>query len=169
MTVRISKPAFNLRDKLTQLDYDQVPYEKMPPGSFIQVKQFTITNSDNSGFLLQTSSSSFTATSLLLAISPRFSSSKILINVNTSSYCAGNNHTSYTIYRDSTNLGGSTYGVADFTSSHTWRPFSMMLLDAPQTTSSVTYRVYGKTLNNTLYMGGDSDVHNTITLMEVKQ
>ena len=45
----------------------------------------------------------------------------------------------------------------------------MMLLDAPQTTSSVTYRVYGKTLNNTLYMGGDSDVHNTITLMEVKQ
>ena len=39
MTVRISKPAFNLRDKLTQLDYGHVPYEKMPPGSIIQVRQ----------------------------------------------------------------------------------------------------------------------------------
>ena len=36
MTVRISKPAFNLRDKLSTLDYSRVPYEKMPPGSVIQ-------------------------------------------------------------------------------------------------------------------------------------
>ena len=168
MTVLVTKPEFNLRSKLTELD-GMIPYEKMPSGSTIQVKQFTITNSDNGGFLLQSSSSSFTATPLLLAISPKFSTSKILINVNTSSYCAGNSHTAYTIYRDSTNLGGSTYGVADFTSSHTWRPFSMMFLDSPATTSLVTYRVYGRTYNNTLYMGGDSDVHNTITLMEVKQ
>tara|TARA_Y100001970_G_scaffold144515_1_gene177473 strand:- start:228 stop:767 length:540 start_codon:yes stop_codon:yes gene_type:complete len=32
MAVRVVKPAFNLRDKLTQLD-GTVPYEKMPPGS----------------------------------------------------------------------------------------------------------------------------------------
>ena len=38
MTVRIEKPAFNLREKLTQLD-SQVSYEKMPVGSVIQVKQ----------------------------------------------------------------------------------------------------------------------------------
>ena len=36
MAVRISKPAFNLRDKLTQLDYGHVPYEKMPSGSVVQ-------------------------------------------------------------------------------------------------------------------------------------
>jgi len=35
MTVRISKPAFNLREKLTELDYSQIPYEKMPIGSII--------------------------------------------------------------------------------------------------------------------------------------
>ena len=39
MTVRIEKPAFNLRDKLSELDYGRVPYEKMPSGSVIQVKQ----------------------------------------------------------------------------------------------------------------------------------
>ena len=35
MTVRITKPEFNLRDKLTELDFGQVPYEKMPTGSII--------------------------------------------------------------------------------------------------------------------------------------
>tara|TARA_B100000131_G_scaffold123096_1_gene120241 strand:- start:86 stop:592 length:507 start_codon:yes stop_codon:yes gene_type:complete len=168
MVVQVQRPAFNLREKLNEIS-GKVSPNRMPPGSIIQVRQFTTTNSAEGGFLLQTSSSSWTASPLLLAITPKFSTSKILINVNTSSYNGGNNHTAYTIYRDSTNLGGSTYGVADFTSSHTWRPFSMMLLDTPQTTSSVTYRVYARTLNNTLYMGGDSDVHNTITLMEVKQ
>ena len=38
MTVRVSKPEFNLREKLTELDYSQVPYEKMPAGSIIQIK-----------------------------------------------------------------------------------------------------------------------------------
>ena len=136
-------------------------------GGIIQVKQFTTTNTANGGFLMSTSSSSFTATPLLLAITPKFSTSKILINVNTSSYNPGSGHTAYTIYRDSTNIGGSTYGIADFTGSHNWRPFSMMFFDSPSTTSSVTYRVYGRTTNNTLYFGGDADMVNAITLMEV--
>ena len=38
MPARVSKPAFNLRDKLTQLDYGHVPYEKMPAGSIVQSK-----------------------------------------------------------------------------------------------------------------------------------
>jgi len=136
-------------------------------GGVVQVKQFTLTNTANGGFLMSTSSSSFTSTPLLLAITPKFSTSKILINVNTSSYNGGSGHTAYTIYRDSTNIGGSTYGMADFTGSHNWRPFSMMFLDSPSTTSSVTYRVYGRTTNNTLYFGGDGDMINAITLMEV--
>ena len=39
MTVRISKPEFNLREKLNELDYSRVPYEKMPAGSIIQIHQ----------------------------------------------------------------------------------------------------------------------------------
>ena len=147
-----------------------VPVDGVPPnggGGIVQVKQFTLTNSDNGGFLMSTSSSSFTSTPLLLAITPKFSTSKILINVNSSSYNGGSGHTAYTIYRDSTNIGGSTYGMADFTGSHNWRPFSMMFLDSPSTTSSITYRVYGRTTSSTLYFGGDSDMVNAITLMEV--
>ena len=36
MTVRISKPAFNLRSKLTELEYGQVPFQKIPKGSVVQ-------------------------------------------------------------------------------------------------------------------------------------
>ena len=39
MATRVTKPAFNFREKLTELDYDKIPYEKMPSGSVIQVKQ----------------------------------------------------------------------------------------------------------------------------------
>ena len=40
-TVRITKPEFNLREKLNKLDYGRVPYQKMPAGSVIQIAQFT--------------------------------------------------------------------------------------------------------------------------------
>ena len=36
MTVRIFKPEVNIRSKLTELDFDRVPYQKMPVGSVIQ-------------------------------------------------------------------------------------------------------------------------------------
>ena len=37
MTVRANKPAFNVREKLKSLDYSHVPYEKMPPGSVVNI------------------------------------------------------------------------------------------------------------------------------------
>ena len=36
MVVKITKPEFNLREKLTELDYDRVPFQKMPAGSVVQ-------------------------------------------------------------------------------------------------------------------------------------
>ena len=36
MTVRANKPAFNIREKIKELDYSHVPYDKMPAGSVIQ-------------------------------------------------------------------------------------------------------------------------------------
>ena len=48
MAVRVSKPEFNLREKITKLDFDRVPYEKMPAGSVIQVYSLN-THSDYQG------------------------------------------------------------------------------------------------------------------------
>ena len=36
MPARVTKPAFNLRDKLTQLDYAELPYEKVQKGGIVQ-------------------------------------------------------------------------------------------------------------------------------------
>ena len=44
MTVRANKPAFNVREKLKELDYSHIPYEKMPAGSVIQVYSKVSTN-----------------------------------------------------------------------------------------------------------------------------
>ena len=38
MTIKVSKPSINLREKLTELDFDKVPFQKMPAGSVLQVK-----------------------------------------------------------------------------------------------------------------------------------
>ena len=38
MTVYANKPAFNVREKLKELDYARVPYHKMPAGSVVQVQ-----------------------------------------------------------------------------------------------------------------------------------
>ena len=38
MAIRIEKPAFNMREKLTELDSASIPYERMPKGSIIQVQ-----------------------------------------------------------------------------------------------------------------------------------
>ena len=46
MTIRISKPAFNLREKITQLE-GRVPFERMPVGSMMLIGRNTASNQTN--------------------------------------------------------------------------------------------------------------------------
>ena len=75
MSIRVSKPAFNLRDKLNELD-GKVPLHKMPHGSIIQVKNLeydTIFSSSHSN------ASYVDVTDFNLDFAPKFSTSEILI------------------------------------------------------------------------------------------
>ena len=75
MSIRVSKPAFNLRDKLNELD-GKVPLHKMPHGSIIQVKNLeydTIFTSSHSG------AQYVDVTDFNLDFAPKFSTSEILI------------------------------------------------------------------------------------------
>ena len=72
MTVRITKPGFNLREKLSELDYGRVPFQKMPVGSIIQVKtaqRATILTLTTLGDILETT------------FKPLKSNSRILIDI----------------------------------------------------------------------------------------
>ena len=70
MTVRANKPAFSIREKLKELDYFHVPYDKMPAGTIIQNKIVTRTSD------LSTSTTG-TTTIITMDFKPYFSNSLI--------------------------------------------------------------------------------------------
>ena len=190
MVVRITKPEFNLREKLSELDYSRVPYEKMPAGSIIQFKQKVITDRysesvppSNSGPYGNIVSSE--------TISPRFNTSKILIMLNLNVGASNDGNLSVTLHRNGTlisdaigpSVGSRTAVTAtDFTSS-TSRQTQIIsnFLDSPASTDEQSYGFRFSTAENgnmTCYLNRDnnfgSSYHNqvpisTITLMEVSQ
>ena len=116
MTVIVQKPEFNLREKLSELEFARLPYEKMPIGSVLQV-QYAQTRTQQSA-----SSNSYTdATNMFVDISPRFLSSEMLITVHTVAQISGNRarfdiHKSTTNSRISGHSGdnGTDYGISAF-------------------------------------------------------
>ena len=121
-----------------------------------------------------TSSSAFTATGLTASITPKFSTSKILIFVsqqgllsNVSSSGIGLN-----LYRNSTNIDSfavvAAYVAATGVTAVAGVAASTTCLDSPATTSSITYSTKFNSINNTnsvsVQNNGDT---STITLMEI--
>ena len=95
MTVRVNKPEFNLREKLTELDYAHVPYEKIPAGSVVQ----TVVNYPTSTVQLRTHApgnnyvfNEVPGGDYRTTITPRFSNSLILLDLNF--LFGGNNNSS---------------------------------------------------------------------------
>lgn len=136
-------------------------------GSVVQVVQATASTQDS------TTSNSFVASSLSASITPKFATSKILIQVSSVCTNTGNGQGNYTIYRGATNLGGGGSGQASLqmyynSSGYAFVPITMTYLDSPSTTSSTTYQVYFKTQSgsSTSYFG-TSNITETITLIEV--
>ena len=110
-------------------------------GKVLQVLTFTVNSAET------TNSNTFTATALLKAITPSSSSNKIFVvasGIIQSSGAATNSVV--TLYRDSTNLGSASSGMASQYGSGGGGScnFGMNYLDSPSTTSSTTYRVYFK-------------------------
>mgnify|MGYP001106032766 CR=1 FL=1 len=101
MTVRLTKPSFNFRSKLNELDFGVVPYNKMPTGSCIQFKS-TDPVVDNNSITSET-------TMLTLNFEPILSNSKLLIYVEygrVRSYNTGNTRArlQHDLKRDGTDI-----------------------------------------------------------------
>ena len=132
-------------------------------GKVLQVVSGTLTSS------YTTSSTSFVATGLDVAITPSSTSSKIFIIA--TSYLDDNGTARdvlSTIFRDSTNLGDSTNGMMDsFGGSTRLRAnHSMSFLDSPNSTSAITYEVYYKTGGASVSFNSQGSI-SSITAMEV--
>ena len=117
----------------------------------------------------QSTSTSFVtaSSSATINITPSSTSSKIFIVCSGNFNCNdGNDGWCSTIYRDSTNLGNATSGLASGNSvpgvSGTYFPTTMTILDSPNTTSQVTYQLYVKLID----VDGDAgyvNIGNTVS------
>jgi len=176
MAVRISKPAFNLRDKLTQLDYGHIPYEKMPPGSVIQHSY----NQTRANGHMTTTSSSFVDLSYSVSITPHFSNSIMLIEWQGIGQQPNTHHSVsiITVYRNNTtNLGDSTSlqgmsAVGDFASTggvYVTAPNSFFLYDEPGNGDPVSYHIWGKTSNSGTAYVSHNGVTNCLSVKEIRQ
>jgi len=183
MTVKITKPEVNIREKLTELDYAHVPYEKMPAGSVIQ------TVSEMYNTRIATGSTSFVSTGFYVEINPKFKSSKIFVSISTS----GNNNNSvghdmfYTLFRitndgssnTSLNLGSATYGfgglrtnlAASGTNNRLEVPISMNYFDDVTNTDTIKYEIWfrSESASSSVEMPMLVGQITSITAQEIKQ
>ena len=161
-------------DTITDTSGNSIPYMK---GAVLQVVQGSLITG------IAFSDTSYRATGLNLSITPKSTSSKILLNTSFGSgYPTSNHGITYTFYRGSTNLdlssprtGFAHMGHSGIGSTGTYfmRQISMTVLDSPSSTSALTYAVYCKVSGGTAYWNmnenGDADSRATaiITATEI--
>jgi hypothetical protein len=135
---------------------------RLPAGSVLQVLQGIF----NSGGAASTTSTTFVQfPNLALSVTPTSASNKILVLMSTAFFGPVGNTMFITIARGSTNLG-ATNGFAQKNESG-WTNTTMVYLDSPNTTSSVTYNLYARVSGGTGYVYGDAGMTNTVTLLEI--
>ena len=190
MTVIVQKPEFNLREKLSELDFGRVPYQKMPAGSIIQVKQKVITDRYSESVPAGNASGGPYGNIVSSeTISPTFMNSKILIMMNLNIGASHDGNISVTLHRNGIlmsdaigpNVGSRTPVTAtEFTSnSNRQAQMNVTYLDSPASTSTQTYGFKFSTAENgtvTCYLNRDNSFGgtyhtqvpiSTITLMEI--
>ena len=106
MPLRITKPAFNLRAKLNELDYPRVPLQKTHSGAILQVKYTMIHNGASSSY--NSNNTSYNDTGHDVLITPQFASSKILVSLGVQIYATNSAYHSYVgIVRDDNTGSGN--------------------------------------------------------------
>ena len=188
MTVYASKPAFNVREKLKELDYGKVPYHKMPAGSVVQT-QFTILTGSGSANEAETNSSTYQQTLHTVTISPKFKNSIIRIDMapNTKQN-SGSAYQTLAIYKNIAGRGwefGTTFafGSTVSTAPHgqgtirhngtatSWTIHPILFLDRPGTTETIEYRLFQRNSSNGSYIVrvGENGADEFCSATEIKQ
>ncbi len=142
----------------------------LPAGVGGKVLQVVSSGAINAG--MTSTATSYTAvTSHSLAITPSSTSSKIFMLFSFSARSNSDVESHYTLYRDAINLGSADGFITlqdDNVGSDNENQCTLQFLDSPNTTSAVTYALYGKTDNGSnsfrVNVKGNDSV---ITLMEV--
>ena len=142
------------------------------PGHVIQVLQVVWPTYQ------QISVNTYTATGLIQSITPKSTSSKILVNISVNTGNSGANaaENAFALYRGSSLIETYERGIFAYdpggATVHVDANIFLSLLDSPNTTSATTYTLYGKTSGGTLRFNDhivSGNGQSTMTLMEVAQ
>jgi len=156
-------PALGTPSALVLTNATGLGYAALPTGSILQVVQSTSTTA------FSTSSGTMVATGISASITPKFSTSKILVRI-TAQVAASAAGAGIAIYRATTSIwspntndGSGFYGIY---------PGIICLnnleyLDSPATTSSTTYNLYLASRSGLSSAVGTNNAGTVITLMEV--
>ena len=138
------------------------------PGHVVQVVEGSNTAS------ISTSADAYTSSGLSASITPSSTSSKILVFANFVGQTAvSDGRLSTTIYRDSTNLGTGALSGIGYLHAPSGTHLGMiptLILDTPNSASSITYTVYFRSgaAVGTVSIRNDVNI-GKITLMEIAQ
>jgi len=180
LKITVDKPEFNLRETLTRLDTERIPYEKMPVGSVIQVQQHHLYGSGQ----VNTTSSSFQDSGLFIDFHPKFANSRLLITCefNAQSGNQSNSGLRWSILREidgtattsSANLLGNSAQQVSITyhspSGYIHEGTSLTIEDKPKTIKRVQYRMFFQSHNNSASVGVARDWGGAhFTVMEVRE
>tara|TARA_R100000697_G_C5374178_1_gene178204 strand:- start:159 stop:647 length:489 start_codon:yes stop_codon:yes gene_type:complete len=157
-----------------------ITHGAMPAGSVIQ----TVSLSSTTVTRLQTASSSYVATGISNSITPKFQNSKFdvrcFITGNTNQTNGNTEGFRMTFFRDIGGAGfsdvrstSSGFGIGSLfnTYSRTHAPMLLEILDAPNTTSAVTYKLYVKTMGSAadVELPPTTEEHVEFIIQEIKQ
>ena len=145
----------------------------MSAGSVLQVVQ-----NEQTIARFATTSTTFQDTGFFVNITPISTSNKILVLANWTGIISGANYAYATIYRDSTNLAadwGATNGLGLYGYSSVggiWQPVMFSVLDAPATTSQVSYKLYGRSadasMTATFGRSASSGIKNQVNIVAME-
>jgi len=138
----------------------------MPTGSVLQVVQATTTTQ------ITTTSTSFVTTGLSVVITPKFSTSKILITaVPNGVYATVGIAVYFTLYRNGSNIDPTGTGymtqLYSGTGNNTLASLSFTYLNSPASTSAQTYTLYYYVSSGTGTMNTNGGAVSSITVQEI--
>ena len=182
LKITVDKPEFNLRETLTRLDTERIPYEKMPVGSVIQVQQHHLYGSGQ----VNTTSSSFQDSGLFIDFHPKFANSRLLVTCefNAQSGNQSNSGLRWSIFRNidgtaiatapSVNLLGNSSAQMSITyhnpSGYIHEGTSLTIEDKPKTIKKVQYRLFFFSHNGSGNVGVARDWGGAhFTVIEVRE
>ena len=143
------------------------------PNSTVQASAGQVLQVVQSVFKTNTSTtgSTFVTSTIAASITPKFSTSKILVTINAfASILAANASCAMSIYKNGSALSASTLGQGYLLSAGgaAYVTINMNYLDSPATTSSTTYTLYFRNADSAGTVAvGSTNGDSTITLMEI--